>query len=553
MRRLAIAIVVACYAYFVIGAALAPIAGGDWGAVVGDRGDACARDWLLRALVTGTAVHAVVTPVVAASLVIAIAWLAVGRAPWRDPLALGAGFGVVWLACPYLALDVSNRAVAVAEVYGAAAAAWLAILCLARRGETRLVAMAGALVLGVIAGSTAREVGTPALVAAALAAARPDWRRRAPLVVPAAVGLAIGAAMIWLARPAPELGLVLDRTVTAYVHDVTNNLRGAIAVACALVGVATIQLLRGRRADGDPGALLAIAARAAWCVPLAIGAEAVVQLGALPDPTQLAPAAVAFAVVAARAVVELARDRVLRAIAIAAALAACGFPMWHSIYEWRVVARDIDARVAVLRAAPAGGIAVVPPLRRTHETPASIGEDLQRAAVRDRVASLVFGLRAIRIDPVMRTVEPTPPLALAVSPVTPGAPAWLSGDLETARDQLAAAGVADGTRLVAAGIAVPDHVGPVVAGVVGGGRVTGPHLLQRGLPPYGADVRGRLRIALDGARDEVWAVPFGDASPQRLRLAGDGDYRLARDHGVSYAIVTCDATVCELAGVAWAD
>lgn len=273
--RVTAAVLVVIAAYFAIGAALAPIAGGDWLALVGDRGDACARDWLVRALTAVPLLHAVVTPAVALSLAVAIAWLALGRAPWRDPLAVAAGFGVVWLACPYAALDVTNRTLAAEELYGAAAAAWLAIACLAPAGAGGRARAVAVVVLGVIAGSTAREIGTPLALAAIVAAAWPAVRARAPLAPAAALGLAVGAVLIWSARPTPHLGLVLDRTVTGYVHDVTAGLRGAISVSSALLGFAAIQLLRGRRAD--EAGLAAVAARAAWCVPIAIVAEAVVE------------------------------------------------------------------------------------------------------------------------------------------------------------------------------------------------------------------------------------------------------------------------------------
>ena len=105
---------------------------------------------------------------------------------------------------------------------------------------------------------------------------------------------------------------------------------------------------------------------------------------------------------------------------------------------------------------------------------------------------------------------------------------------------------------------MPGRAGEVDAGHYDGEHVVAPTVAQVGLPPYGVDVRGRLRLVMTGARDEVWAIPLGDgdvaSSPRRLAAADDdGAYHLVRAHGVSTAIVTCDASGCALAGVAWAD
>ncbi len=249
----------------------------------------------------------------------------------------------------------------------------------------------------------------------------------------------------------------------------------------------------------------------------------------------------------------------LRALAVAGAIAASGFPMWHSVYEWRAVARDVDACAAALADAPPGSVAVVPPLRRTHETPYSIGEDLQRAAVRDRVATVVYGLRAIRIAPALRTVEPTPPLQLAARGV---ALPWLSGDLATAREQLAAAARAAGAsdaRLVAVGLAVPGRAGEGRRRTLRrrarrradrrAGRAAAVRR-RRARPAAARDDRGARRGVGDPARRRRRR----GYSPRRLAAADDdGAYHLVRAHGVSTAIVTCDASGCALAGVAWAD
>ena len=270
-RRWPLAVPALLATHLVTLAALSPIAKDDWPVLLGDRPAATAGGWLHAALVTIPGVHVVATPLVALALVIAIAWLALGRRPdlfaAADVATLALASTLVWWAAPRAAVVLSYRGAA-PDLYAACGVLWLAI---AWRFNPRGIAAAVALVtLGAFAGSCARATGTAALVVATAELAR-DRAARTRAGVAATVGLAAGVALVWLAPPAPDL----ERGVSHILHDAMTALRAPIVVAAGVLALAIVERVRGR--DPDAGALGATLALAARAVPAAAVAGIVVE------------------------------------------------------------------------------------------------------------------------------------------------------------------------------------------------------------------------------------------------------------------------------------
>ena len=89
--------------------------------------------------------------------------------------------------------------------------------------------------------------------------------------------------------------------------------------------------------------------------------------------------------------------------------------------------------IAALEAAPRGSVATVPAYAQHGSSPWFWGDDLRLSSLRDRVATLGFGLRGIEISPPYRTLEAVPPLrnqvpttARSVSPKPTARPAVMT-------------------------------------------------------------------------------------------------------------------------------
>jgi hypothetical protein len=539
-------VLAALWLHQLVMAYLAPIAGDDWRALV-DTPQPTTHDLVLGVLVHAPIVHVIVTPIVAILLVVGACTLALGRRVdlGRDALALAVASTMIWLAAPRAGVDFSNRALAVGELYGTCGAVWLAVAARhAWERPARHELIAPAFVAGLVVGSTSREVGTVAAIAAIALALT---KRRATAVA-AAVGLAIGAALVWLAPPDSTFDIIRLRGVTRYLHEVVIALRAPIIVAALATLALIVQTARGRAPAPRVEAIPIVA----WAIVLAAGVGLVVGFVPKPDYSEPFAAGVAIAVASTHVIVELAADRALRRVAIGLAIVVHAVIAWRSVRELASARADADARIAVIARTPPGSIARAPSLRKVRPTPYVLGEDLRTSALRDRVASLVFGLRAIELDPPVHNVEAVPPIELRATcdgPIGSSLRTWWSVDLATARDQLAsalpairAAGLHD-VELAAVGVAVPGRSGPVVAAWLDGDHVRGLAIQNQG-----TDELGRTRLVVPGTPDTVWAIELGGRRATALAVVDDA-YVLPADHHASYAIVACDASRCALGRV----
>jgi hypothetical protein len=232
---------------------------------------------------------------------------------------------------------------------------------------------------------------------------------------------------------------------------------------------------------------------------------------------------------------------------------------WRSLHELAIAHADANARLTALHAAKPGELARIPALRRFRPTRYALGEDLRESELRERIASLVFGVRGIAIDPPEYGVEPVPAIELRADGTGPAdaiaqLPLWWSADLATARDQLESAlpaarkrGLED-VRLVANGLHVPGRDEPVLAAWLDSDHVEGLAIRAHDILRATRYAYGRARFEVPGEPTAVWAIEL--ASGRAMRLAAEaGEYMLDIDHGASFALVACDASRCALGRV----
>ncbi len=561
MKRWPIAVVFALWAHQLVLAWLSPIAGTDWKALVDADGGIvhlalCWLPWL----------HPIVTPVVAIAVVWALAALALRR--WPDPrladdaIAMVIVSSILWLAAPRAGVVFSYRAAAAAELYGTAAVLAVALVYarasgwIAGRPWSPSIAGTIALVAAAfVAGLTSPHLGTMLLLAIAWhlwrsRALASEGRSRAPWAWAGLVAIVAGAVISWL--PDRGLSLVLDRGLAGYVHAVTMALRAPAILGGATALIVMVQIARGRLGKSDNATLAVVGAT----LSLAIGSTAIVELSSRPDSTQLFAAVAVLAIAVTRVLHDLFADRQLRSFTIAIAVAVQLVIANASIQALAKAYVDARNRLETLAATPKGTIAIVKPYRRISGNPYVVGEDFRGSALRDRVATLRFGLRGITIDPAVRGQEPVPALDLRSVPALADG-LWFSSDLATAREGFAEAferlASSRDVVLQAIGLAVPDRPGvPVVAAWLDGDEVAAVHIAPRGIPPLGTDELGRIRLAVSGTPTAVWALDLGGHGA--VQLARDGDtYVVPRGHQLDYAIVACDAARCALGAVIFVD
>ncbi|HTR54287.1 MAG TPA: DUF6056 family protein [Kofleriaceae bacterium] len=544
--RTGILVLAALWLHFGAMAWLFPIAGDDWRVLV-EPLSPTTHDALLTLLVRLPLTHVVLTPLVAIALVVGTCRLALGRPvdAVRDALPLAIASAAIWLSSARTGVDLAHRASAVADLYGTCGAVWLVVAL--QRSAPRWFALL-ALLAGLLVGATSREVGTVAAIGATLYASR----RRDAVTSAAAIGLVIGAVLVWTAPPAARLDLLVERGATRYLHDVVFALRAPIVVACSVILAVLVQIARDLRPDLET--TLAISGRS---LAFAIAVAAVVELSPRPDAISMFPAGVAIAVAATAVIVRLAADRRVRQVAVAAVLLSHALIAWRSLHELAIAHGDAKKRLAVVRDTRPGEIARVPPLRRFRATPYLLGEDLHESELRDRVATMMFGVRGIAIEPLEYGVEPVPAIELRADADGPGdaiakLPTWFSADLGTARDQLAegfptarAHGLRD-VRLVARGMQLPARTGtPVLAAWLDGDRIERLAIDAYDAVPATRYEFGGARLCVPGTPDEVWAIALGVGTTERLARV-DGEYVLPLVHGASFAIIACDSVRCAL-------
>lgn len=548
---------------------LSPLSAQDW--VVGINGPSWKGGLYHWVIVKSHLAHVAVTPLLVIALPLGLATLARGRrlrADGEDALLVAAIASALWLAVPRFGVACSYRLAVATHVIGLTAAVWYviwlrAIAARARAGEpisTR--ATAGLALAGVVAGDTPLPVGIATILACVMIAGHPGGTGARRWTIPALSGLVAGAA---IARWADLVAVInhvhhLDRNIDGQLQAFNFQMHfpawiGTGAVALWLVDTVWRQW-RGRAArplaDHDLDVILRGIGLALATAATGIATTDFTSFQAL------APGA-AVAVIAAIVVVHLARASRVRFALVGLALAIQAHVIVGSISALVVAHRQFDERVAVLRRTPPGAIATVAPYPLDGET-WFFGEDFQSSTLRDRVATLTFGLRGIALAPARREFQDVPDLALhhEVDGDANGLPSFYSADLATARRQftLALRRRASRARLVVDHLAVPDRPGePVLAAWTDAAK----QVVSWTLTGRETDRQGQLRLIPsgngldgDGRADRVigmWSFDLATGAAQVLRRGDDGVHRLPVEHRMNAGVVACTAERCALVGV----
>ncbi len=552
-------IVVALWLHQVAIAFLSPLSGEDWATKI-DFPDWPTFGDLFHALIVDNRIaHVALTPLVVVSLPIALATLMRDRrlrlGDADDAVLVLVLASLAWLTIPHFGLACSFRRVAAIHLAGLAAASWFVVgfRAIARSerppGAGTLVALA---IAGVIAGATTRPIGTATIVVCALIAARvPRGSRRFALIGIAA--LIAGAAMAWVPDLVPSFGLFLDRGVDGNLRYFNTHMRvpaWVVAGTLAIWVARTAYLLqRGRTSEPLADDQIDLVLRA-------VGVAFVMAMVALvtTDLTlfQLIGPGAAVTIAVAVSLIHLARGRRPRIALVIGALAVQVAVVIASLHMLVPAHREFEERLAVLEAAPPGTIAIIAPYHHHDSNPWFFGEDFRVSSLRDRVATLLFGLRGIELAPALNGQQPVPPLVLRhdVDDGDPAAfPAFYSADLATAREQFAdavARAKPRDARLVASTIAIPGRPrGVVVAAWLDRGEVLWWHIGQAGL-----DRQGNLRL-MAGAVGVVamWSVDLATGQATSLPRDDDGVYALHPGRRMTAGIVECTDDRCALADV----
>lgn len=552
-------------------ALLSPLSAQDWVAAINGPSWKGLGRFYQWAIVKSHLVHVAVTPLLVIALPLGLATLVRGRRlrpDGDDTLLVAAIASALWLAVPRLGLAYSYRQVVATQVIGLAAATWYVIWlrAIAARGRAGRVigapATAGLALAGVIVGTMTWQVSIAALVACAAILMRAPGAGARRWGAAALAGLIAGTVSArWrditpLLNHADLLAGHLDREVRALEFQLHDPGRiGAGAAAIWLAHTAWRQW-RGRAAmplgDHRADAILRAIGLAAVTTVTGIATAGFTSFHAI------APGA-AVAVIAAIVTVHLAGAGRARFALAGLALAVQAQVIVASIGALLAAHRQFDERMAALQRAPRGTIATVAPYPPDSGT-WFFGEDFQASPLRDRVATLRFGLRGIALAPARPEFQDVPALALhhQVDGDTSGFPSFYSADLATARRQFIAAVRPRpvGARLVIDNLVVPDHPAtPVLAAWTdASGQVSSWTLASREaereaqlcLTPSGKGLDHGGEAARDLA---MWSFDLTTGAGQRLARGDDGAYRLPPEHRQTIGVVVCTAERCALLGV----
>jgi hypothetical protein len=356
---------------------------------------------------SGTAVHAIVTPLVEVLTLVAVAALVLGR--WPSPrrgddvavLALVAGMILVAAPAPASAAMFGYRPWTGNYVFGFLLHL---LLLLPYRRHAAMPRQRGPLVapllfVGGIAAGLANEhtgLATIGLLVAALAWFRRRGERWAAWMLAGLAGLAIGYALLILApgQDRRYSGLMDDTSIPDVVFDRgLGNLRIVglflVCAAALLPWWIAARLCRGARVGG----------RERWTIAALLAAGAVVVLTLLASPKQgwrlfFAPMVLWIAAVAIWIHLRVSGRALFRfALASSAVLA---FQLGALLVVHHRVHPVTDLRYRRMAATPPGSAVVVPRLD-VGRSPWFVGDDLRQPSQRLKVARR-FRLRSIELD-----------------------------------------------------------------------------------------------------------------------------------------------------------
>ena len=374
-------------------------------------------------------VHLVLSPLVQLGLL----WLGFALAFGRWPRALARDVQVllllqtlIWLISPIPGIIYFYRPFATNYLWAITTTLALFVpyrLALARRVTPAWPALIPCMLIAGWAAGMSNEHTGPAAIVAVLLLVAWAWRtgRLRAWMVTGCVGLLVGYPMLFFApgqalryagmanRNTP-LRLLAERGLDGCFEIVLDFL-GEAQLATLGVGAAVLLFLATHRRRGTtPPGMPRPALLTAALLIVAAGAI-VVTLFASPTVGERLFFASSVLLACALAIVLdhlLEEPRTRRVIVIVAAL-IFGYHAWRLVRVYTSVKAENDARIALLRHAPPGTIAKVPPYVNYKRTRWHWGDDFQYASLREYVGNEVFDVRGIELDRHVRWAQPSPP------------------------------------------------------------------------------------------------------------------------------------------------
>ncbi|HEU0036495.1 MAG TPA: DUF6056 family protein [Kofleriaceae bacterium] len=509
------------------------------------------------AIAHSTLLHAIATPLAGIALLVGLFTLAARRLPRlsdaADVLALVAISALVWIAAPRAGLVFFHRPYAAQWLYGAAVTAW--VLVPYRLGWTPRRGWLALFILGALcAGTSARQLATPALIVALVAVVR--TRPRPRWMIAGAIALAIGTLAIYLDSPRVDFrGFKPGFEASLAQLNLSINEGGELV--SLVLGLVMVKLLlsRVRPAWGGladpPDTSDTLRWLAIW-----LGVSILALFGPQYSEATLFPTALVLVVAAYPYVTWLTTSRPLR-LALVAIVVAIHLVAWTmALAKYISIGAQFRGRIAKLEAAPPGSVVVLPPYSQVEPTFWFIGEDWADNGARQLAAIDLFGLADIDLSPGFRRLDPNPRLRVhldtdGVSPEqlrAAEAPALWATEPTAARSQLDglvnrlvdALGPTFALRLVADDVEFAERKGrPVYVGWYDHGTKRYPKVATT----QPDDANRQLVRAPSLGTEEVYVVHDGKATPV-VRAKG-GYYVKAANTNVAM-VVACEPTRCLL-------
>lgn len=387
-------------------------------------------DVLLMLMNGPRVIHLVATPLVQVALLWLVFALALGRWPRariRDLQLLLVIQVAIWIVIPIPGIIYFYRPFATNYLWAFATTLALFVpyrLELARAAEARprywLVPVM--LVVGWIAGMSNEHTGPTVMVAVAVAVAV-AWRtgRFRAWMAAGMVGLYVGYPMLFLAPGQHEryAGIATRNTPVRLLAE--RGLAGCFEIVVDFVGesqlgiwlavLAVLLYIGAKRSRGETTPALTRPQVATIALLVAAAGSIVVTLFASPTVGERLFFASGLLLVAAIvAIVDLTfAERAARRVVVGLCLVIFGYHVIRFVAVSAMGKAENDQRIALLRAAPAVSVAVIPPYKMWKRTRWWWGDDLRYASLREYIANEVYDLRGIEYDRHIRWSEPTPP------------------------------------------------------------------------------------------------------------------------------------------------
>jgi len=585
---------------------LSPLQGDDWRQLLWSPGDggwlaghAQLADACGYLIARSTVLHAIASPIAGVVMILGVFTLGARRLPdpgrWRDVLGVALVSSMIWIALPRAGVMWFHRPYVAAQMFGAALVVWFVA---AYRCRWRLGGRAGGaamFAIGLIAGTTTRQLVVMAVVGAAIATGRTPRAARRGWMLPGLTGLVLGAAAsVWRA-PWAEVGRVLGRfepTLVALGPLVRAG--GQLIALIALLVLATL-VCASRRALTAPRVPDAADAAAphetSTGAPVVTARDVGSPVVTAPDAPDAGEALAWFGAWLGLGVAALLGPRSTEATQLPAVIALCagGLPWLSWLARIRIVRRalvglvvgvhlvawavalstyaafaaELTDRMAAIAATPVDGVAIVRPYSQIVPTYWWFGEDWSEAGLREALARERWGLAGIELAPAFRQLERGADLSLVLEVEGVAGdqlqaarpPRRWARELAPARRQFAAligrlraiTGRQVRARLRVTDVELAGRAPrPILAAWADGAAVIAPEV-WRSAPDATSQTTVTVAPSLAAAFDEAWAVGPDGARPVRCTTGRCVAQLLRAERTV---IVLCNAERC-LAADAW--